>query len=95
MHQKISLAFHLLTSSSRNRPEESGKTKYLSDASSLLHRIFQFCSLKYPPTRGFPGSTVVMNPLASAGDTGGTGSVPGTEVPGRLQSMGSQRVGYS
>ena len=57
---------------------------------------------------GFPGSPVVENPLASAGDAEaealipGSGrcsllqcscrGIPGTEEPGRLQSTGSQRV---
>ena len=66
---------------------------------------------------GLPGSTVVENPPANAGDAGDTVSIPGsrrfpwrrvwlptpvflpgespwTEEPGRLQPMGSQRVGH-
>ena len=64
---------------------------------------------------GFPGSTVVKNPSANAGNVGSI-PVPGrppleeevaahscilickspwAEEPGRLQSMGSQRVGYN
>ena len=60
---------------------------------------------------GFPGSAVVKNPPASAGDVRDLGSTPvsgrspgggngnplriilWTEEPGRVQSMGSQRVG--
>jgi len=30
---------------------------------------------------GFPGSSVVMNLPASAGDTGDTGSIPGSQDP--------------
>ena len=63
-------------------------------------------------TLGFPGDSVVKNPLANAGDAGsipgsgkfpreGNGNplqyscleIPWTEEPGRLQFMGSQRVG--
>ena len=56
-------------------------------------------------TQGFPGGSRVKNSPAKAGDMGsvpGSGSspkggnaweIPGTEEPGRLQSMGSQRVG--
>ena len=65
---------------------------------------------------GFPGSTVVKNLPASAGDIRAVGLIPGsgrspgegngyplqyscledprTDEPGRLQSMGSQRVGH-
>ena len=60
---------------------------------------------------GFPGGSVVKNPLANAGDTGVAGSgksleeemathssilawkIPWAEKPGKLQSMGSQRIG--
>ena len=60
---------------------------------------------------GFPGGSVVKNPPANAGDMGlipGSGrswrrnwqltqarEVSWTEEPGRLQSMGSQRVGHN
>ena len=63
-------------------------------------------SFQFPS--GFPGGTVVKNPPADAGDSGlipgsgvspeeGNGHpfLPGefcAEEPGRLQSMGSQRV---
>ena len=45
------------------------------------------------------GSTMVKNTPANAGDTRDMGSVlgsriPWTEEPGRLQSIGSQRVGH-
>ena len=60
---------------------------------------------------GFPGGSVVKNPLANAGDTGVAGSgksleeemathcsiidwkIPCAEKPGKLQYMGSQRIG--
>ena len=63
---------------------------------------------------GFPGGSVVKNPLANTGDVGSAlgweeplekemaihsnilaWEIPWTEEPGGLQSMGSQRVGYS
>ena len=57
---------------------------------------------------GFPGDSVIKNISANAGDTRDRGSIPGpvlhhfarkipwkwTEEPGRLQSMGLQRVGH-
>ena len=58
---------------------------------------------------GFSGGSVVKNLLASAEAVGEVGLIPGsgrsleaysgweipwTEEPGRLQSMGSQRVGH-
>ena len=67
-------------------------------------------------TRGFPGGSVVKNPLSSVGDSGcffkpwsgrsprvGSSNhssilayrIPWTEKPGRLQSMGTQRVGHN
>ena len=50
--------------------------------------------------RDFPGGSVVKNPPANAGDGMATHfsilawRIPRTEEPGRLQSMGSQRVGH-
>ena len=53
-------------------------------------------------TLGFPGGSVVKNLPANAGDVGlilGLGSIlvweiPQTEEPGRLESMGSQKIGH-
>ena len=60
--------------------------------------------------RGFPGGSAVKNLPARAGATGDMYLIPGlarspgggngnplqwTEDPGRLQSMGSQRVGHN
>ena len=93
----------------------SNSTKSLSSRGSHYERwhryILKFIESNY---EGFPGSSVVKNPPANAGDkslTPGSGKSPGegngnplqypfrenpwTEEPGRLQSMGSQRVGHN
>ena len=77
-------------------------------------------TLIYPSDWGFPGGSVIKNPLINSGPTGDTDSIlglgrsPGSEIspgmathssilawripwkeePGRLQSMGLQRVGH-
>ena len=67
---------------------------------------FHLITRKISPEWGFPGGSVVKNPLASAGDVGdaerspggGDGNhssilaweIPWTEEPGGLQSTGSQ-----
>ena len=77
-------------------------------------------TLIYPSDWGFPGGSVIKNPIINSGPTGDTDSIlglgrsPGSEIspgmathssilawripwkeePGRLQSMGLQRVGH-
>ena len=41
---------------------------------------------------GFPGGSAGKESACSAGDTGYGGSITGSEEPGKLQSMASQRV---
>ena len=66
----------------------------LDPETELMSPALQVDSL--PPShqwlyRGFPGGSVVKNPPANAGVVG---SIPWTEEPGGVQSMGSPRVGH-
>ena len=83
-----------------------GSVHAITSMCALGHFIFKNSS--YWWLEGFPGGAVVNNLLANAGDVSliplghedplekamAAWKIPWTEEPGRLQSIGSQRVGY-
>ena len=96
-----------LLGESHGRRSLLGYSPWVAKESDMTERLhFHF---HYSGPWGFPGGSVVKNPLANAGDMGSTpGSwrswegnhssilawkIPWTEKPFRLQSMGSWRAG--
>ena len=44
----------------------------------LGENSMEFIMVRYIPSMGFPGGSVVKDPPANAGDTGDLGSIPGS-----------------